>query len=110
VFDFPVSNPAFLKPSRAYRVTSQRCCILSGSLTIISIAARTEAADAGVMLALKISDRELCLIKLIVSLSEAINPPSEARDFEKVPITRSTLSVSPNVMQFPIHFLSTPME
>ena len=95
VSDFPVSKPADLKPSRAIAVISQRCCILSGSVSIISIEARTAAADEGVMLALKISDLELCLMKFIISLSEAIKPPSEAKDFEKVPIIRSTLSVSP---------------
>src|SRR5665647_2067111 len=62
---------------------------------MMSSAARTVAVDAGVMLALKISVRELCLMKLMVSLSDAIKPPSDANDLEKVPMIRSTLSVRP---------------
>ena len=58
--EVPVSKPIAFRPFFAWRVTSHKWLILSGSAAMISRAARTLAADAGVILALKMSDRELC--------------------------------------------------
>ena len=58
---WPVSKPAFLKASCAWRVTFQRFSRRSGSLIMMSRAAVAAATAAGVIEALKIRVRELCL-------------------------------------------------
>ena len=61
------------------------------------------------MEALKISERELCLRKLMTSWLPAMNPPREPKLFEKVPIIRSTLSVRPKWLATPAPFFpNTP--
>jgi hypothetical protein len=60
------------------------------------------AVAAGVLEAEKMYVRHVWRSQLIVSLSEAIKPPMEASDFEKVPMMRSTSSVSPKWSQTPL--------
>ena len=45
--------------------------------------------------ALKMSERELCLMRSITSWSPAMNPPSDPKLLENVPMMRSVLSVRP---------------
>ena len=58
----PTSKPNSIKPLSILFVFFHRCSLLSGSFSMISRAALTEATDAGGGLALKINDRAECLI------------------------------------------------
>ena len=79
----------------ARRVFSQTRSMRSGSFLMSSMAARTAAALAGAMLALKIRARALCFSQLAISWLVAMKPPMVASDFEKVPMMRSADSVRP---------------
>ena len=61
----------------------------------MSSALFTAATLAGGMDALNMSDLAQCLMKFMTGLLPAMNQPNEPKDFEKVPMMRSTLSVSP---------------
>ena len=81
VSEVPRLKPSETNPSRMRWVLLQSCRRRSGSLSMISKAASTAAALAGLMLALKMCARELCLRKSMVAASAAMNPPTLARDF-----------------------------
>ncbi|MNL21713.1 hypothetical protein D3C87_1430160 [compost metagenome] len=68
---------------------------------MISNAFSVEATDAGVIDALNMTERALCFKKSITSASPATNPPKEANDLLKVPMIKSTSSLSPKCEAVP---------
>ena len=86
----PISNPRLLNFEMANWVFLSSFSLKESSDSMISREARAAATAAGVGLALKIKERELCLIYSIVGALLAMNPPIEANDLLKVPPIRST--------------------
>ena len=68
---------------------------------MISMALMAAAAVPGGMAAEKIPERALWRMKSTTSVLDAMKPPTVARDFEKVPITRSTSSSMPKCSPVP---------
>ena len=91
----PILNPIDLNPSCILRVFRQSISMRSGSDCMISKALRTPPTTAGASEAVKMKHRALCFTNSIISWDPEMNPPIEPKDFEKVPMTISTSSLTP---------------
>ena len=91
----PILKPIDLKPSCILRVFFQSMSMRSGSACMISRALRTPPVTAGASEAVKMKQRALCFTNSISSFEPEMNPPMEPKDFEKVPMTISTSSLTP---------------